>query len=100
VTTKALYVRLQAKPGKEAEVRSFLESAVPLVEAEPDTTAWFAIQMGPSEFGIFDAFPNDEGRAAHLSGAVASALMGKADELLAETPDIHQVDVLADKLPG
>ena len=100
MTTKALYVRLQAKPGKEAEVRSFLESAVPLVEAEPDTTAWFAIQMGPSEFGIFDAFPNDEGRAAHLSGAVASALMGKADELLAETPDIHQVDVLADKLPG
>ena len=100
MTTKALYVRLQAKPGKEAEVRSFLESAVPLVEAEPDTTAWFAIQMGPSEFGIFDAFPGEEGRAAHLSGAVASALMGKADELLAETPDIHQVDVLADKLPG
>ena len=100
MTTKALYVRLKAKPGKEAEVRAFLESAVPLVEAEPDTTAWFAIQMGPSEFGIFDAFPGEEGRAAHLSGAVASALMGKADELLAEAPDIHQVDVLADKLPG
>jgi quinol monooxygenase YgiN len=100
VTTKALYVRLQAKPGQEDEVRAFLESAMPLVEAEPDTTAWFAIQMGPSEFGIFDAFPGEEGRAAHLSGAVASALMGKADELLAEAPDIHQVDVLADKLPG
>ena len=100
MTTKALFVRLQAKPGKEAEVQAFLESAVPLVDAEPDTTAWFAIRFSPSEFGIFDAFPNDEGRAAHLSGAVAAALMGKADELLAEAPSIEQIDVLADKLPG
>jgi quinol monooxygenase YgiN len=100
MTKYALYVRLEAKPGKEQEVADFLVSALPLVNQEPDTTAWFALKMGPSTFGIFDAFPNDQGREAHLNGAVAKALMAKASELLAKSPEIHKVDVLADKLPG
>src|SRR5215510_5027066 len=99
-TKTALLVRLEAKPGKEAEVERFLEGALPLVEQEPDTTAWFGIRMGPSTFGIYDAFPSEGGREAHLSGKVASALMSKADELLAEPPDIQRIDVLASKLPG
>jgi quinol monooxygenase YgiN len=100
MTTKALLVPLEAKPGKEAEVEEFLRSALPLVQQEPGTTAWFAIRLGPSRFGIFDAFPDEEGRQAHLSGAVASALMERAGELFAVPPDIQQIDVLADKLPG
>jgi quinol monooxygenase YgiN len=100
MTKYALYVQLEAKPGKEQEVAAFLSSALPLVNQEPDTTAWFAIRMGPSTFGIFDAFPSEQGRAAHLNGAVAKALMAKASELLTKAPEIHQVDVLADKLPG
>ena len=100
MTSVALYVRLEAKPGREADVENFLKSAVPLVEAEPATTAWFAFRMGPSTFGIFDAFPNEAGRQAHLNGAVAAALMEKAPELLAESPRIEQIDVLADKLPA
>jgi quinol monooxygenase YgiN len=100
MTKYALYVRLEAKPGKEQEVADFLVSALPLVNQEPDTTAWFALKMGPSTFGIFDAFPNEQGREAHLNGAVAKALMAKASELLAKSPEIHKVDVLADKLPG
>jgi quinol monooxygenase YgiN len=99
-TTVGLLVRLEAKPGREADVETFLKSAVPLVQAEPATTAWFAIRMGPSTFGIFDVFPNDQGRQAHLSGQVAAALMQNAPELLAQSPDIQQIDVLADKLPG
>ncbi|HVE10268.1 MAG TPA: antibiotic biosynthesis monooxygenase [Paraburkholderia sp.] len=95
-----LYVRLEAKPGKEQEVESFLRGALPLVEQEPATIAWFALRLGPSTFGIFDAFPDEAGRAAHLSGAVAAALMAKAPELLAEAPSIAKVDVLAAKLPG
>jgi quinol monooxygenase YgiN len=98
-TTVGLYVQLEAKPGRESDVQSFLESAVPLVQAEPATTAWFAISLGASSFAIFDVFPNDDGRTAHLEGAVAAALMGKADELLAQPPTIHRIDVLADKLP-
>jgi quinol monooxygenase YgiN len=96
----ALFVRLKAKPGREAEVESFLKSGLPLAEAEPATTAWFAVKFGPSTFGIFDAFPDDAGRQAHLSGRIAAALMAKAPELFSEAPSIEKVDVLAAKLPG
>jgi quinol monooxygenase YgiN len=96
----ALLVRLEAKPGKEAEVEAFLRAGLPIVREEPATTAWFAIRMGPMTFGIFDAFPDEAGRAAHLSGRVAAALMAKASELLSKPPSIEKVDVLAARLPG
>ena len=99
MVTKALLVRLEAQPGKEAEVESFLNSALPLVQNEPDTTVWFAIRMGPSTFGIFDAFPTEIGRQTHLSGKVAAALMAKAPELFAQSPVIEKIDVIAAKLP-
>jgi quinol monooxygenase YgiN len=95
----ALYVRLDAKPGKENDVENFLRGGLAIVEQEPATVAWFAIRMGPSTFGIFDAFPDDAGRQAHLSGKVAAALMAKAPELLAKAPVIEKIDVLAAKLP-
>jgi len=78
MVTVGLLVRLEAKPGKESEVANFLRSGLALVEAEPATTTWFAIRMGPSTFGIFDAFPDEAGRQAHLTGRVAAALMAKA----------------------
>jgi quinol monooxygenase YgiN len=96
----ALFVRLEAKLGKEAEVDSFLRGGLAVVQGEPATTAWFAIKMGKTTFGIFDAFPDEAGRQAHLSGKVAAALMAKAPELLAQPPTIEKVDVLAAKLPG
>ena len=99
MVTVGLLVRLEAKPGKEAEVESFLNSGLALVEQEPETVAWFAIRMGQSTFGIFDVFPDDSGRQAHLSGKVAAALMQKAPELLAQSPIIEKIDVLAVKLP-
>jgi quinol monooxygenase YgiN len=94
----ALLARLEAKPGKEAEVAQLLKSALPLANAEPATTVWFALKLGPSTFGIFDAFPDDAGRRAHLAGPIAAALMAKAPELLAEPPTIQPVEVLAAKL--
>lgn len=96
----ALLVRLEAKPGKQNEVEKFLRGGLPLVQEEPATTAWFGIRLGPSSFGIFDAFPDEAGRQAHLSGKVAAALMAKAGELLARPPSIEKVDVLAAKLPA
>lgn len=95
----ALFVRLEAKPGKEAEVEQFLRGGLALVRQEPATTAWFGIRLGPTTFGIFDAFPNEAGRQAHLSGQVAAALMAKASELLSQPPSIEKVDVLVAKLP-
>lgn len=100
MTNFGLLVRLEAKHGKDAEVESFLESALPLVQAEQGTTAWFAIRFGRSEYGIFDAFPTEADRDAHLDGAVAKALLQNADALLAKPPEITKVGVLADKLPA
>ena len=100
MVTVALLVRLEAKPGKEKDVEHFLRAGLPLVEAEPQTTVWFGIRLGPSTFGIFDAFPNEAGRAAHLSGQVAAALGQKAGDLLAGPPTIERVDVLAAKIPA
>ena len=95
----ALIVRLEAKPGKEKEVESFLMGGLPIVMEEPATTAWCGIRLGPSTFGIFDAFPDESGRQAHLSGKVAEALMANAGTLLAQAPVIQKVDVLVAKLP-
>ena len=75
-------------------------SDLPLVMEKPATTAWFGIRLGPSTFGIFDAFPDEAGRQAHLSGKVAAALMANAGELFSKPPSIEKVDVLAAKLPG
>lgn len=99
MTTKGLLVRLEARSGKESDVEAFLRTAEGLVRDEPATTAWFAVRFGRAEYGIFDAFADEEGRAAHLDGAVATALMQRADELFARAPEIHKLDVLADKLP-
>jgi len=98
MVTVGVLARLEAKPGKEEEVATFLAGALPLAEQERATTAWFAIRIGPSTFGIFDVFPDDTGRDAHLSGPIAAALMEKAGELLSEPPTIEKVDVLASKL--
>jgi len=95
-----LLVRLEAKRDQRDATAGFLTSALPLVQQEAETTAWFALRFNRSEFGIFDAFPSDAGRDARLNGAVASALLAKADTLLDEPPSIQKVAILASKLPA
>jgi quinol monooxygenase YgiN len=96
--TRALFVRLEAKTGREEEVETFLRRTLDVVDTEEGTPLWFALRFGPSTFGIFDAFPDDEAREAHLSGQVAAGLMQKAPELLAHEPTIERIDVLAGKV--
>ncbi|MGI8699372.1 MAG: putative quinol monooxygenase [Mycobacteriales bacterium] len=98
MVTVGLLATLSAKPGKEAELADFLAGALPLAENEPATTAWFAIKIDDSTYGIFDVFPGADGRQAHLDGPIAAALMAKADDLLSSPPEIKPVDVLAAKL--
>jgi quinol monooxygenase YgiN len=93
----ALLARVEAKAGKEDEVESFLRSALTIVEEETQTVEWFAIKMGPSTFGIFDVFENEEGRQAHLNGRVAAGLMANAGALLSKAPVIEKCEVLAVK---
>lgn len=96
--TTAIVVKLVAKPGREQDVAAFLAGALPLAEAEPATTAWFALRTDADTFWIVDAFPDAAGRQAHLDGDIAAALMANADELLAEAPQILPAEVLAAKL--
>ena len=84
-------------PGKEEEVSAFLKSALPLANKETQTLSWFAFRIGSSKFGIFDTFPDEAGRNAHLSGEIAKALFAKAGELLAAPPQIEKLDILAAK---
>ncbi|MHA4846696.1 putative quinol monooxygenase [Flavitalea antarctica] len=92
-----ILARVEAKPGKETEVLEFLKSALPLAQGEPGTLRWYALQIGPSTFGIFDTFETEEGRMAHLNGPIAAALMANASSLLAKDPVLEKVDLLAIK---
>lgn len=91
----AILAILEAKPGKEQAVEEFLKSALSLVQSETATVAWYALRLGPSTFGIFDTFADQGGREAHLSGAVATALLARAEDLLASAPAIQQGEILA-----
>lgn len=99
MVTTGLLVRLEAQHGREAELEDLLRAAQGLVAREPATTAWFAVRFGRLEYGIFDVFPDEAGRQAHLAGAVAAQLMGPARQLLARDPKIERLAVLAHKLP-
>jgi quinol monooxygenase YgiN len=90
----ALFVRLEAKPGKEAEVAQFLEAGLALARQETTTPLWFALRLSPSTFAIFDAFHDEAGRQQHLAGPIAEALMRVASDLLASPPAIESLDVL------
>jgi len=96
----ALFVRLEAKKGKENEVAKFLEKGLELANQETTTPLWFALRLGPRTFAIFDAFADEAGRQSHLNGPIAKALMARAPDLLATPPVIEQIDVLGVKLPG
>ncbi|HEY3743295.1 MAG TPA: antibiotic biosynthesis monooxygenase [Bryobacteraceae bacterium] len=95
----ALFVRLEAKAGKEADVAKFLETGLALANQEASTPLWFALKLGPSTFGVFDAFTDESGRQAHLKGPIAQALMAKAPELFSKAPSIEPIDLLGVKLP-
>lgn len=97
MVTRALAVKLVAKPGKEAEVEAFLNSGLALVNQEPLTVTWYAVKFNDSTFGIFDTFDGEEGRDAHLNGKVAEALMANAAALFAEPPQIDKAEILAAK---
>jgi quinol monooxygenase YgiN len=95
----ALWVQLEAKKGKETEVESFLREALNIVNNEQGTTTWYALKLGPTSYGIFDTFPTNKEREAHLAGAIANALKERAPELLSKEPTIERMEIIASKLP-
>jgi quinol monooxygenase YgiN len=93
-----LFVRLEAKPGKEEQVATFLEQGLELANAERTTPVWFAVRFGARSFAIFDSFADEGGRNTHLTGPIAKALMEQAPTLLASAPAIERVDVIGAKV--
>ena len=97
--TVALWVQLEAKKGKEAEVEKLLRDGLSIVNGEPHTSSWYALKLGPTSYGIFDTFPDTKGREIHLAGEVAKTLKEKASDLFAQPPTIERIDILAAKIP-
>jgi len=95
----ALLARLEAKSGKENDVAKFLETGLALANQETTTPVWFALRLGPATFGVFDAFADESGRQAHLSGPIAKALMAQAPDLFSKPPSIEPVEILGAKVP-
>ena len=93
-----LFVRLEAKPGKENEVAAFLAQGLQLAKQESTTALWFSLRLSPSTFAVFDAFADEAGRQTHLNGPIAKALMEIAPALLATPPSIEKTEILGAKL--
>ncbi|SIT43052.1 conserved hypothetical protein [Paraburkholderia ribeironis] len=94
---KALFVRLEARPGKEQAVADFLDAGLEMTNREATTPIWFALKLSPTTFGVFDAFASEEDRQAHLAGDMANSLMARVEQMLASPPSVELIDVLAMK---
>lgn len=97
MVTKAIWVMLKAKPGKESEVEAFLSQGATLANDEARTVNWYGVKIAPGMYGVFDTFENEAGRDAHMSGEIAKALMAKAPDLFSNELKIEKMDVLAAK---
>jgi len=89
---------LQARPGREHDLETFLKSAQPLAELETQTLRWYALKIDSAHFAIFDTFEDEAGRKAHVDGEIARQLFAVATDLLAAPPSIELVDIVARKL--
>jgi len=94
---RALYVRIEAKEGKEQEVEDFLRSAREAVMEEEGTVDWYAVKFGARDFAIFDTFGSEKDRLTHLAGKVGRALIANTPTLLNGIPKIEHAEVLACK---
>ena len=81
-----LFVRLEAKNGKEEELAAFLAQGLELANGEAFTPLWLALKFGPSTFAVFDAFANDEGRQSHLRRRNRESLDGQGSGLVSIAP--------------
>ena len=96
-TAKALHITLEARPSKEDEVAALLGGILAEVEREPATRPWFGLRRTGTSFEIFETFPDEAAREAHLSGKGAALLMKRSNAILAKPAQIDRLDVLMQK---
>jgi quinol monooxygenase YgiN len=95
--TKAIWVMLKAKPGKEADIEAFLKKGAEMAQDEAGTTTWYGVKVAPGIYGVFDTFEDEAGRDAHMNGEIAKALMANAPDLFENELKIEKMDILAAK---
>jgi quinol monooxygenase YgiN len=93
----ALYVPLQAKPGKEKDVEAFLRQGAEMAKSEAGTVSWYGLDEGGGRYSVFDTFDDETGRQAHLDGAIATALKANWSSLFEGELSISKVEILAQK---
>ena len=92
---RGLLALLEAKPGRGDELAEFLKKGRDLAVAEEGTVTWYAFKLSDTTYGIFDTFNDEDGRQAHLTGEIPTALGQVGPDLLAKDPDIRLTDILA-----
>ncbi|VVT22374.1 Quinol monooxygenase YgiN [Rhizobium sp. EC-SD404] len=90
---------MEAKPGKKAEVEAFLRNGLPIFQNEPGTVAWFSVRIGPSTFGIFDAFFRRSRTASVPLRSPGGGPDGEGARAFASSLIIEELEMLAAKLP-
>jgi quinol monooxygenase YgiN len=100
VAGKGLYIRLEAKEGRELELENFLLGGLPLVALEDGTVAWFALRLSVRCYGLFEAFTDEAARKTHLDGKMMELIVNRAADILSKPPMIDRIDLLATKLPN
>ena len=90
-----LLVLVEAQPGKGPDVWDFLAAARDIAADEPETKTWYAFKIDETHFGLFDTFETEEGRQAHLSGAIPAAVAENGPHMLVSDTDIRLIDLIA-----
>lgn len=100
MTEVGLAFRFETTWGQEDEMAQFLEEELPELLEEMPSRGWFAVRFGPTSFGIFDAFPAEEGQREHVGERIAEALLARGDGALVATPLVEGFDVLSMRVPN
>jgi quinol monooxygenase YgiN len=101
--THSTLVPFTAQEGKEEVLAQLLAGGHDIVLGEPLTQQWYAAKLigtSPAEFIIFDTFPHEDGRTAHLTGPAATAFRENAPTLLIGGPKREEIgcEILAHKV--
>ena len=94
MVTVGVVAEFEFKAGNDAAVERFFQQGQLVVEEQPGTTQWFAYRLGPTTYGAFAVFADDEDREALLrAGGPQSSRENAA--LFEHAPSFEKVDIVA-----
>ncbi len=91
---KGLHITLHARRGREAELMDLLAEIRRSVATEPGTLPWFGLRRNRRVFEIFESFPDERARRAHLAGEGAKSLLARSRAILKRPARVTRLDVV------